>query len=224
MRAQRDLRVDRGAAADAAAAEQRDDTACAAVDRREAHGPEEVVRRLRLPAREVGGRAVRPELEQEHAAAALRELARDHPAAGAGADDDHVEALAHPMPRYDQSFASRVARGVLKSISAQAPVGVDARGHEIAVEGLDGERPHPLEAGRRGLRRGGRLGERRELGERRRPRGGLHAREQRVDVDGGTDARRPGDDRVAHALDHARGVGIEHLQVGHAAMIRVAQV
>ena len=63
-----------------------------------------------------------PALEQEHAPAALGELAGDDAAAGAGADDDDVEALAHPMPRYDQSFASRVASGVLKSISAQAPV------------------------------------------------------------------------------------------------------
>ena len=65
---------------------------------------------------------MRAELEQEHAPAAIRELARDDPATRAGADDHDVEALAHPIPRYDQSFASRVARGVLKSISAQAPV------------------------------------------------------------------------------------------------------
>ena len=65
---------------------------------------------------------MRAALEQEHAPAALGELAGDDAAARAGADDDDVEALAHPMPRYDQSFASRVARGVLKSISCQAPV------------------------------------------------------------------------------------------------------
>ena len=64
---------------------------------------------------------MRAALEQQHVAAALGELARDDAAARARADHDDVEALAHPMPRYDQSFARRVASGVLKSISSQAP-------------------------------------------------------------------------------------------------------
>ena len=99
MPAQRDLRVDRRRASDAAPAEERDGAAGAAVDQREAHRPEEVVRRLRLPAREVGRGQVRPALEQQYAAAALGELAGDDPAARAGADDHDVEALAHAIPR-----------------------------------------------------------------------------------------------------------------------------
>ena len=46
-----------------------------------------------------------------------------------------------------------------------------------------------------------------------------HPREQRVDVDRGAHARRAGDDHVAHALDHARRLDVERLQVGHRAMI-----
>ena len=99
MRAQRHLRVDRGAAADAAAAEHRDRTAGAAVDQGEPDRPEQLVGRLGLPAGEVGCRLVRAALQQEHAPAALRELARHDPATGAGADDHDVEALAHPIPR-----------------------------------------------------------------------------------------------------------------------------
>ena len=121
--AKRDLRVHRRRAADAAGTEERDDAAGAPVDRREADRPPEVVVRLRLPAGEVGGRAVRAALEEQDRAAAIGELAGDHATARARADDDDVEALAHPtIPRYDQSFASRVASGVLKSISSQAPV------------------------------------------------------------------------------------------------------
>ena len=99
VRAQRDLRVDRRRATDAAPAEQRHRAAGAAVDQREPDRPPEVVRRLRLPAREVGGREVRAELEQEDVPAAVGELARDDPAARAGADDHDVEPLAHPIPR-----------------------------------------------------------------------------------------------------------------------------
>ena len=122
VRAERHLRVDRRRAADAAPAEQRHCAARAAVDQREADRPPEVVLRLRLPAREVGGGLVRPGLEQQHVPAALGELAGDHAAARTRADDDDVEAFVHEMPRYDQSFASRVASGVLKSISSQAPL------------------------------------------------------------------------------------------------------
>src|SRR5665647_2005020 len=63
-----DLRVDRGAAADAAAGDEPDRAACAAVDEAEADRPPHVVRRLRLPAREVRSGEVRPELEEQHAA------------------------------------------------------------------------------------------------------------------------------------------------------------
>ena len=64
---------------------------------------------------------MRARLEQEHVAAALGELAGDDAAARARADDDDVEAVLHATPRYDQSFASRVASGELKSISVHAP-------------------------------------------------------------------------------------------------------
>jgi hypothetical protein len=46
----------------------------------------------------------------------LRQLARHDAAARAGAHHHDVETFAHAIPRYDQSFASRVARGELKSI------------------------------------------------------------------------------------------------------------
>ena len=119
VRAQRDLRVDRRRAADAAAGEERDEPCLAR--RREPERPPHVVRRLRLPAREVGGRQVRAGLEQEHVAAPLGELAGDDASARARADDDDLEGSFIATPRYDQSFASRVASGELKSISVQAP-------------------------------------------------------------------------------------------------------
>jgi hypothetical protein len=51
-------------------------------------------------------------LEQQDGAPTRGKLARDHPAAGAGADDDDLEALAHaPTPMYDQSLAMRIASG-----------------------------------------------------------------------------------------------------------------
>ena len=73
VRAQRDLRVDRRRPADAATGEQRD--RAGPRRRRSARsriGHQQIVRRLRLPAREVGRGPVRPSLEQEHVAAALR--------------------------------------------------------------------------------------------------------------------------------------------------------
>ena len=99
VRAKRDLRVDRGGAADAATGDQTDCAAGAAVDEREADRPPEVVGRLRLPASEVGCGLVGPELEQRHAAAALRELARHDAAARARAHHDDVEHVSHPIPR-----------------------------------------------------------------------------------------------------------------------------
>ena len=99
VRAQRDLRVDRRRAADAAAAEQPDRAAGAAVDQREPDRPPEIVRRLCLPAREVGRSLVRAELQQKHAPAAVRELACHDSATRPGADDDHIKTLVHPMPR-----------------------------------------------------------------------------------------------------------------------------
>ena len=95
--AQRDLRVDRGRAADAAAGEQGEHLAVG--KRREPQRPPHVVRRLRLPADEVRGREVRADLEQEDVAAALRELACDDAAARAGAHDNDVEVLLHAIPR-----------------------------------------------------------------------------------------------------------------------------
>ena len=62
---------------------------------------------------------MRAGLEQEHVAAALRELAGDDPAARARADHDDVELAAHQaIPMNDQSFLIRVASGELKSMSA----------------------------------------------------------------------------------------------------------
>ena len=121
VRPKGDLRVDRRRPPDAAAREESDDLAVR--ERREAERPEEVVCRLRLPAREVVGREMRADLEQQHVPPALRELPGDDAATGARAHDDDVEAVlqAHEIPRYDQSFARRVAWGELKSISAQAP-------------------------------------------------------------------------------------------------------
>ena len=56
--------------------------------------------RVGLPAPEAGGGAQGPDLEEQDGAPALRELAGEHPAPRAGADDHHVEALAHPaIPR-----------------------------------------------------------------------------------------------------------------------------
>ena len=99
MRPQGHLRVDRGRAADAATGDQGDRTAGATVDQRETDRPPEIVRRLRLPPREVGSGLVRPELEQEDAPAAIRELARHDSATRTGADDHDIKSLAHPIPR-----------------------------------------------------------------------------------------------------------------------------
>ena len=121
--AKRDLRVHRCRTADAARTEKRNDSPGATVNRGEADRPPEVVVRLRLPAGEVGRRTVRAALEEQDRAPAIGELACDDAATGARSHDDDVEALAHPtIPRYDQSFLRRVASGVLKSISSQAPV------------------------------------------------------------------------------------------------------
>ena len=98
-RAQRDLRVDCCRASDATSAEQRYGAPGAAVDQCESHRPPEIVGCLRLPTSEVGGSQVRPELEQEHAAPLVGELAGHHPATRARADDDDVEALASPDPQ-----------------------------------------------------------------------------------------------------------------------------
>jgi hypothetical protein len=94
--AEGDLRVHRRGPAHAAAAEHRHRSSGAAVDHRHPQGPPEVVRGLRLPADEVGGRQMGAGLEQHDPAAALRKLAGDHTAAGARSDDDDVDALAHP--------------------------------------------------------------------------------------------------------------------------------
>ena len=117
--AEGDFRVDRRRTADAAAGEERDELPVR--KRREPERPEQVVCCLRLPAREVSRAEVRPALEQQHVASALRELAGHDAAAGPGSDDDDVEVALHAIPRYDQSFARRLASGELKSISAHAP-------------------------------------------------------------------------------------------------------
>ncbi len=119
VRAQRDLGVDRGRASDAAAAEERDDVAVR--QRGEAQRPPDVVVRLRLPAREVGGRAVRAALQEQHVASAPAELGGDDASAGARPDHHDVELALHAIPRNDQSLRTRVASGELKSISAKAP-------------------------------------------------------------------------------------------------------
>ena len=68
-----------------------------------------------------GARRCGPRLDEQDVAAALRELARDHAAAGAGPDHDDVVGVLHAIPSHDQSFLSRVASGELKSISSHAP-------------------------------------------------------------------------------------------------------
>ena len=95
-RAQRHLRVDRRAAPDAPPADHHDRAEAGVAGReREAQRPPVVVRRPALPAREVGRHVVTAGLEQQHRAAALGELAGDDAAAGARADDDNFEAIAH---------------------------------------------------------------------------------------------------------------------------------
>src|SRR4029079_19836604 len=82
--------------------------------------PPDVVFRVPPPAREVRRRAVRPRLEEEDAPATVGELTGDDAAARARAHHDDVETFgrAHEIPRYDQSFWRRGARGGLKSISS----------------------------------------------------------------------------------------------------------
>ena len=100
VRAKGDLGIHRRRASDAAATEDRDDAARAAVDHRHAQGPPEVMGRLRLPADEVGGGQMGSGLEQDDLAVALRQLAGDHTAPGTRADHDDVAAFAHPaIPR-----------------------------------------------------------------------------------------------------------------------------
>ena len=103
---------------DAAPGEERDELSVR--ERREAERPEQVVRRLRLEAGEVVPAEVRSALDEQHVAAALCELARDHAAARARPDHDDVVGP-QAIPSHDQSFARRVASGELKSISAHAP-------------------------------------------------------------------------------------------------------
>ena len=88
---------------------------------------------------------MRAALEQEHVAPALRELAGDDTAARTRADDDHVEVVLHAIPRYDQSFARRVACGELKSISAHAPGPSLPGATKSLVVRLDRERPDEAE-------------------------------------------------------------------------------
>ncbi len=95
--AEGDLRVDRRRSADAAPGDERHELAARL--RGEPERPEEIVRRLRLPAHEVRRAVVRPGLEQQHVPPAPRQLARDDPASGAGPDHDDVECVLHAIPR-----------------------------------------------------------------------------------------------------------------------------
>ena len=224
VRAQRDLRVDRrrcrrrsGPATSA------DRAAGAAVDQREPDRPPEVVRRLRLPAREVGGGPVRAELEQQHAAAALRELARHDAAARAGADDHDVEPLAHRDPQVRPVLRQARGEGRVEVDLRPGAGRVDAGRDEVAVERLDRERAHPEEVRRADvLARSRRRRRDANAASAAAARAVVHPREQRVDVDRRAHARRAGDDRVAHPFHHPGRLGVEHLQVGHAAMINQA--
>ena len=110
----------------------------------------------------------------------------------------------------------------MKSISAQAPGRVDAGRDEVAVERLDRERAHLEELRRPDVLADLAVGHGRERGERGRPRALVHPGEQRIDVDGRTHAGRAGDDRVADPFHHPGRLGVEHMQVGHAAMISQA--
>ncbi len=98
--AQRDLGVDRGRAADAAAAEQHHRWLVWPRRLGKRRRPPQLVVRPGLPAHVVGGGLVGPGLEQQHAATTVRELAGDHAPAGSRADHDRLVAFAaHVIPR-----------------------------------------------------------------------------------------------------------------------------
>ena len=93
-----------------------------------------------------------------------------------------------------------------------------ARGDEVAVEGLDRERPDELER-RRGRVRSerlgatrGRLGERIDRADHAGPDRLRHLGHDRVDVDDRPDSRRSRDDRVAQRLEHRRAPLVEVAQ------------
>jgi hypothetical protein len=119
-RAKCHLGVDRGAAADAAAADQDDRTESGIADReRESNRPPEVVGGSRLPPDELLGLVVAAGLEQQHRATAGRKLTSDDAAARARAHDNDLKALVHSLtPMNDQSLAIRIASGEWKSISS----------------------------------------------------------------------------------------------------------
>ena len=137
-----------------------------------------------------------PHSSKQHVAAALRELARDDAPTGAGPHDDDVESVLHAIPRYDQSFARRVAmRRVEVDLGPRSRPFLPRR-DEVRVVRLDRERTDEAE-----LRCLDVLGERvRALqgggGERvdRRERAGLHLGrhpgDQRVDIDDRPDPAR----------------------------------
>ena len=95
--AQRHLGVDRGRAAHAAAPEQDQRRLVGRGRFGERRRPPQLVVGPRLPAHVIGGRLVRTGLEQQHAPAAVRQLARHHATAGTGADHDHFVAVAHSV-------------------------------------------------------------------------------------------------------------------------------
>ena len=224
VRAQRHLRVDRRRAADAAAAEQPDRAAGAAVDQREPDRPPEIVRRLRLPAREVGARsgAGRPRAAARCRPRSASSPATTPPPAPEPTTTTSKRSLIRSIPRYDQSFAEPRGEGSVEVDLRPGAGRVDAGRDEVAVERLDRERPHLEKLGRADVLADLAVCQRRERGERRRPRRLVHPREQRVDVDRRAHAGRAGDDRVANRLHHPGRLGVEHLQGGHAAMISQA--
>ena len=82
---------------------------------------------------------MRAGLEQQHVPAALGELARDHPAAGARAHDHDVESLfTRPQPRPVLVQPPRGRR--VEADLGPGALGVAARRDEVGVVRLDRER------------------------------------------------------------------------------------
>ena len=154
-RAQRDLGVDRGGAADAVAAEHDQRRLLGHGRLGERGRPPKLMVRARLPAHEVGGRLVRPGFEQQHIGARVRQLAGDDPAARRRSRRrPRRSARLIPSPRDTTSPCRAARRAAARSRSRSQAPGPGAPGRdEVAVERLAGERPDELELGREGCAR-----------------------------------------------------------------------
>ena len=94
---ERDLRVDGRRPADATAGKEGE--RLSVLQLREPERPPQLVRGLCLPAGEVLRLSVRSDLEEQHVASPLRELAGDDTAPGARPDDHDVVGVPHATPR-----------------------------------------------------------------------------------------------------------------------------